>query len=269
MRVETRTVVVHPNPNATVILSDSIGCEPLFVKFRELKDTNHAVTYNWDINGNNFTSDTIYYIFSSSGLYSFNLIISDSNNCKDSISKINYIKVNPTPKAKSYTNPFYASILDPRITFIDSTILNHSTNYFFGDGATSTQTNVTHTYQSTGEFNYSLIASTQFGCADTINGIIYIDDIGNNYVPNIFTPNGDNVNDNFFLKGNNISSSNMKIFNRWGSIVFETDDAKTGWNGIIQNNKKTADDGVYFYLIEITLENNRTYKFNGNVTLIK
>lgn len=261
--------VVHQNPNIEVSISDSVGCEPFPVKFKELKDSTNPVSYNWNINGNVFSSDTVDYTFLNSGLYSYNLIITDSNNCKDSISKINHIKVYPTPKIKSFVNPYYASILDPRITFIDSTILNHSTVYFFGDGATSTQTASIHNYQSTGEFNYTLITTTQFGCADTINGLIYIDDIGNNYVPNIFTPNNDKVNDVFFIKGENITSSNMKIFNRWGGLVFENEDAKTGWNGVIQHNKNIADDGVYFYIIEIVLGNNRVYKFNGNVTLIK
>jgi hypothetical protein len=61
----------------------------------------------------------------------------------------------------------------------------------------------------------------------------------------------------------------MKIFNRWGTLVFETDNALIGWNGINQTNNTIAVDGVYFYIIEITLGNNRTYKFNGNVTLVK
>lgn len=260
---------INPNPIAKTILSDTIGCEPHTIKFKSIADSLHPIQNYWTINNNQFTDTTINYTFNNAGLYSYNLVVRDSNNCTDTLSKINQIHVNPKPKAKSFTNPYYASILDPRITFIDSTQLTHITSYNFGDGSTSTQTNTIHNYQSTGEFNYSLIASTQYGCADTAQGIIYIDDIGNNYVPNIFTPNGDNSNDNFFIKGKNITSSSMKIFNRWGTLVFDTDNALIGWNGINTTNNTTAVDGVYFYIIEITLGNNRTYKFNGNVTLIK
>ncbi|MCA6437609.1 MAG: PKD domain-containing protein [Bacteroidota bacterium] len=269
IRVETRTVAVNPSPKAIALISDTIGCEPLTIKFKSITDSLQPVQNYWNINNNSFIDTTINYTFSNAGLYSYNLVVRDSNNCTDTLSKINHIQVNPKPKVKSIVNPFYASILDPRITFIDSTQLTHLTNYNFGDGATSTQTNNIHNYQSTGEFNYTLISSTQYGCADTAKGIIYIDDIGNNYVPNIFTPNGDNSNDNFFIKGKNITSSTMKIFNRWGTLVFETDNALIGWNGINQTNNTIAVDGVYFYIIEITLGNNRTYKFNGNVTLVK
>jgi len=262
-------VLVNPNPQANVSITDTIGCQPLTIKLKQEPPPTQSLQALWSVNTNTFNTDSVIYTFNNVGLYSYNLVVTDSNNCTDTLNKINAIKVNPTPKVKSYTNPFYASILDPRITFIDSTQLTHYTNFNFGDGATVTQTNTIHSYQSTGEFNYSLIVSTQYGCADTATGIIYIDDISNNYVPNIFTPNGDNANDNFFIKGNNITSSQMQIFNRWGGQVFKTDNALIGWNGINQTNNSKADDGIYFYLIEVTLGNNRTYKFNGNVTLLK
>lgn len=261
-------VKVKPSPKAEAMLSDSTGCEPLQIKFAIPVDSNIVVQPLWIINTNTFVTDSVTYNFYNSGVYSYSLIVTNNYNCTDTLSKTNYIQINPTPKVKSFANPFYASILDPQITFLDSTILTHNTNYNFGDGATSSQTNTVHSYQSTGEFNYSLIVSTQYGCADTASGVIYIDDISNNYVPNIFTPNGDGVNDRFFIKGKNITSSSMQIINRWGTTVFNSSDALTGWNGVNQNNA-IADDGVYFYIIGITLGNNRTYKFNGNVTLLK
>lgn len=261
--------LVNPNPKANIILSDTTGCEPLTIKFKSIADSLHPIQNFWSINNTLFSDTTINYTFSNTGLYSYFIVVKDSNNCTDTISKTNYIQINPTPKVKSFVNPYYASILDPRITFIDSTILSHNTNYSFGDGATSSQTNTTHSYQSTGEFNYSLIVSTPLGCSDTARGIIYIDDISSNYVPNVFTPNGDAVNDRFFIEGKNITSSKMQIVNRWGATVFDSSDALTGWNGINQTNNTIAVDGVYFYIIEITLGNNRTYKFNGHVTLLK
>lgn len=262
-------VLVHPNPKAKIYLSDTVGCEPLKIKFKSIADSLHPIQNYWNINNTIFTDSIVDYTFNNYGLYSYSIVVKDTNNCTDTISKTNYIKVNQTPNVKSFVNPLYTSILDPRIDFVDSTVLNHFTNYSFGDGATSTQTNTTHSYQSSGEFNYSLIVSTQNGCSDTASGIIYIDDIPNDYIPNVFTPNGDGINDVFFIKGKNITNSKMQIVNRWGTTVCNSADALIGWNGINQNNNTIADDGVYFYIIEITLGNNRTYKFNGNVTLLK
>lgn len=261
--------IVKPNPKATALLSDSIVCMPSTIKFKSISDSLHPIQNYWNINNTTFTNTNVNYTFNNAGLYSYSLVVRDSNNCTDTINKKNFIKINPKPIVKSFANPFYTSILDPKITFIDSTVLNHSTSYNFGDGATSTNTLNSYSYQSAGEFQYSLIVTSTFGCADTANGTIFIDDIGSNYVPNIFSPNDDGVNDVFFIKGKNITSSSMQIFNRWGALVCNSSNALIGWNGINQNNNSIADDGTYFYIIELTLGNNRSYKFDGYLQLVR
>jgi len=268
-KIAIANVLIHRSPKAISQLSDSIGCEPLLIKFKSVQDSLHPITNLWNINNTTYNDTTINYTFLYSGLYSYNLVVKDSNNCTDTISKINYIQVNPTPKVKHFVNPLQTSILFSQITFIDSTLINHNTYFSFGDEATSTKTLNVHTYQSAGQYSYQHIVYNQFGCADTTNGIIIIDDIANNYIPNIFTPNGDNANDVFKIKGESITKSSMNIFNRWGTQMFETADALKGWDGINQNNNIMCDDGTYFYIIKITLNGLKEYTFNGNVSLFK
>lgn len=268
-RIETRTVIVLPNPKANPLLSDTAGCQPLTIKFKSVQDSLHPVNSFWAINNAFYNDTTINYTFLNTGLYSYNLIVKDTNNCTDTISKTNYIKVNPTPKVKPFVNPLQTSILFSQVTFIDSTLINHYTYFNFGDGSIATNTLNNHIYQLAGQYNYQHIVYNQFGCADTTTGIIIIDDIGNNYIPNIFTPNGDNANDVFFIKGESITKSSMNIFNRWGSQVFETTNALKGWNGTNQTNGFVCDDGTYFYIIKITLNELKEYTFKGNVTLLK
>lgn len=90
-------------------------------------------------------------------------------------------------------------------------------------------------------------------------------------IPNAFSPNGDGVNDYFFPKENitaGIARFTMKIFNRWGQQIFETINvAGRGWDGNF--NGVEQEQGVYIYLIEATLENGTTERYQGNVTLIK
>jgi gliding motility-associated-like protein len=59
----------------------------------------------------------------------------------------------------------------------------------------------------------------------------------------------------------------MKIFNRWGGLVFETSDALVGWNGIASSSGQPCSDGTYFYVIKITLEGKRKYTFKGPLQL--
>jgi len=91
-------------------------------------------------------------------------------------------------------------------------------------------------------------------------------------IPNIFSPNGDGVNDFFFprslLSGVSTRDFHMRIYNRWGQLVFETRDGDDrGWDGTVGGRPQTP--GVYVYLIEATLGSMGPQKYQGNVTLIR
>ena len=69
-------------------------------------------------------------------------------------------------------------------------------------------------------------------------------------IPNVFTPNGDNVNDLFTIKSTGVKEIDLQIFNRWGQLLYSFNGVKASWDGINTNGGK-APDGTYFYLIEL------------------
>lgn len=86
-------------------------------------------------------------------------------------------------------------------------------------------------------------------------------------IPNVFTPNADGFNDLFQLNGENINTINIKILNRWGQLVFESNDINHSWNGVTKEGK-TCNEGTYFYVI--TAKNEQTSKvFKGAITLLR
>lgn len=95
----------------------------------------------------------------------------------------------------------------------------------------------------------------------------------NYFVPNTFSPNGDGSNDVFFPRGNNINAvQSMRIFSRWGEMIFEkknfsANSAADGWNGTYKGKAAPAD--VYVYIVEFICENGSIIPFRGNVTLIR
>ena len=89
----------------------------------------------------------------------------------------------------------------------------------------------------------------------------------NAYVPNIFSPNGDGENDVFRVMGPDFHSFSMMIFNRWGELIYETNDNTTGWDGSWRN--KNAGTGVYTYVIEGRAVTGEDVNFGGNVTLVR
>ncbi|MEI6122536.1 MAG: gliding motility-associated C-terminal domain-containing protein [Bacteroidota bacterium] len=87
------------------------------------------------------------------------------------------------------------------------------------------------------------------------------------YVPNAFTPNGDNKNDELFVRSKMVSDMSFLIYNRWGEKVFETDNIKNGWDGTY--NGKPCDPGVFVYYLNVTCHNKTTYLKKGNITIIR
>ena len=88
-------------------------------------------------------------------------------------------------------------------------------------------------------------------------------------IPNVFTPNNDGRNDRFnILMTCPVSRYHLRIYNRWGQLIFSTNNPDESWNGTV--NGVVADKGVYVYVLEYKSENtNRGHFMKGNVTLIK
>jgi gliding motility-associated-like protein len=100
--------------------------------------------------------------------------------------------------------------------------------------------------------------------------VITVDEDVAVYIPNTFTPNDDNINDVFNVKGLGLKSEGymMQIFDRWGTLVYTTRDINKGWDGTIKGQK--ASDGVYIYSVKVIGDNGLGKKeFKGHVTLLK
>jgi gliding motility-associated-like protein len=93
------------------------------------------------------------------------------------------------------------------------------------------------------------------------------------FAPNTFSPNGDGVNDIFYIRGKGLDRvKSLRIFNRWGEVVFEQRDfpvnsPQNGWDGRYKGNKPAPE--VYIYQVEVFCENGEIIRFEGNIALIK
>lgn len=124
-----------------------------------------------------------------------------------------------------------------------------------------------------GTYEVCLIAQNAIGCLDT-----FCLDVNNSLVRilvpyNVFTPNNDGQNDLFVIDGESLEEYNIKIFNRWGEKVFETNDINVSWNGKVDNTKADCPESTYFYIINYKFlrgeENDGDGPIEGQVELIR
>ncbi|MBC8265823.1 MAG: gliding motility-associated C-terminal domain-containing protein [Flavobacteriales bacterium] len=120
---------------------------------------------------------------------------------------------------------------------------------------------------------YVVTATDSFGNESIISNQICVENCPEYELPNVFSPNADNVNDLFVpIKNKHIESVDMKIFNRWGKMVFETTDAEINWNGQKRGKKSDCSEGVYFYVCtinELKLNGIISSQIRGTVSLIR
>ncbi len=123
-------------------------------------------------------------------------------------------------------------------------------------------------YQSTVFYVY---ATDNHGCNLKDSIAVEVDYVNcgrpNISVPNVFTPNGDGVNDKVFVRGEWIESFSFEIFDRWGEKVFATDSLQEGWDGTF--NGRVCDVAVYFYKLEVHCQGGKTFVEGGDITLIR
>ncbi|MFY7651333.1 MAG: gliding motility-associated C-terminal domain-containing protein [Chitinophagaceae bacterium] len=121
---------------------------------------------------------------------------------------------------------------------------------------------------------YTLTAQNQYKCAatDTICIKVFCENT-QVYIPNVFTPDGDGVNDVLMVRGSGIKTvKSFRIFNRWGQIVFERGNItpnvpSMGWDGKVKGVPAAPD--VYVYTCEVVCEDDTVYTYKGNVAIVK
>lgn len=136
----------------------------------------------------------------------------------------------------------------------------------FGDGSASSELNPVYIYEQPGKYTVTLI--TELDCKlDTIIKQLEILNCNNKvYIPNVFSPNGDGINDVLYVYGPGITGLEMEIFDRWGEKVFQTKDISTGWDG--KFNSRKMNPGVFVYQANLKFGNGYTQSVKGEVVLI-
>jgi gliding motility-associated-like protein len=131
--------------------------------------------------------------------------------------------------------------------------------------------NPIHLYSGTNNgFTVTLIATTSMGCMDSTSMTIGYEETASFYIPNTFTPDGDKFNQTFkpiFSSGIDYQNYTMLIYNRWGELVYSTNNIDAKWDGKYKGELQEQD--AFAYLLNVTFTDNSTYSKQGSITLMK
>lgn len=247
---DTASAVIpaFPQPSATIVGADSICLGDI----ANLSVTPNFVAYLWSNNDINPTTT------STGGNVA--VIVQDINGCSDTSSAVIYFF--PTPTANFSTNPAGQGQPGVNISFTDLSTSNiNSWLWNFGDGGTSTLQNPIYSYANQGVFPVTLTVQSVDGCSDQVVFEYLIE--SNLIIPNVFTPNGDGINDFLVFENLEFFQNELKVFNRWGREVFSQTNYQNDWDGDDLN------AGTYFYVLEIKLATGGTDSKKGTITLFK
>jgi gliding motility-associated-like protein len=114
---------------------------------------------------------------------------------------------------------------------------------------------------------YTVYVTNEFGCADTAQIFIGMIPCIDAFVPTIFSPNGDGLNDEWVIFGSCIEDLNLRVFDRWGELIFTSTSQAQPWDGTYKN--QTVPLGNYTYQLELRLKDNSVISNSGIITVAK
>ena len=263
----SKPLIINPKPIASFI-ADTVcfGHPTNFID----QSTGIIVSYLWDTTAIPQIQNPSF-LFPRDGSYNvIHTVVSDSGCIDDTaITTI----VNSVPLADFTFSPTEIYIFDTDVCFTNNS--TNSTNYLWDFGFAGTKgssvlqdpCDITFPNDKPLVYPVKLYAINSFGCIDSIT--IDVEILGGYilYIPNAFTPNNDGVNDKFLPISEGIIDYKLQIFNRWGELIFETQDPNQAWDGKYKGEEIPID--IYTYKIFVRdFEGNPLIKF-GHISVLR
>lgn len=218
------------------------GCAPFTVQLPDL-GLGGGFTYQWSL-GNGATSTAVAPVVEyPAGTYIVGLVVNTALGCTVGGQATGQVIAHQPPTAAFAASTYNTDVANGSIVFTNQSSGSIATSQWqFGDGGTSTTTSPSHTYTDVGTFEVELWVIDANGCVDSVSRPVTITPIYDITFPTAFTPNpnggnggawdpNDLSNDVFYPFADHVEDFRMRIFNRWGELVFESDDIRRGWDG--------------------------------------
>jgi len=264
-------------PDITIDALIREGCEPLEVQFSSDTGSSSIISYQWFIDSEPSSNEmNPLELFSTDGNFDISLSVTDGNGCMNFLNEEDYIQVYPLPEAgfsfyfdgpETTGNPI--DLVDESFGNVVEWQWNFEGDYYL-EPAFGSNPEFNVPIESSGNYIVYQTVITDEGCRDSIKSNLTLESIESFYIPNAFTPDGDGINEFLEPVFLNYRDENFlfTIYNRWGLVVFQTEDINEFWNGRAFNEGDLSPNGVYSYLIQATSVSGKREQIVGHVSLL-
>ena len=230
-------------------------------------DAVNGLHYQWQFgDGSNSTTQNPLHVYTTAGVRTVTLVASNPTACNgaDTVTKTLYVA--PLPVADFSFTPITP---EPNMPTVFQNLSTGAVSYVwdFGDGSGSNEEHPRHQYLRTGTYRTCLTATSRLGCKDRICKDVPAAVVPLADVPTAFSPNGDGNNDVLYVRGGAIVTMELRIYNRWGELVFETHRQDIGWDGTYKGEPQEMD--AYAYILNATFIDGTSMQKQGNITLLR
>ena len=251
---KTQEIYLFSPPTINFVIEPGLQCVPFNAQFNDLSWSETPIFYDWDFGDGGFSTDqNPSHVYNFVGNYPVTLTIYTTEGCIDTLTLMesDIVNVNPNPEAGFAVTPDYTDICNSVVEFIDQSVGGDRFFYWYDDStifSNGTEANPTHQYLFDGTHYPMQIVINEWGCKDTAYSELYIEPF-TLYIPNAFTPDGDEFNNTFnAITDFYIYEWHLKVYNRWGQVLFETYDVDQVWDGTYKG--QLVQDGTYGYTIQ-------------------
>jgi gliding motility-associated-like protein len=271
-----KNVYINAIPVISFDAQNNSGCPILCVNFTNscTISSGSISQFQWDFgDGSAISTNPFPTHCYQTGIYSVTLKAISDSGCIAGTMLPEIVTVYPKPIAGFNVTPSSIDVLGPLIEVTDQSIGANTIAYKFDDGTIKNTRNFNHTFSSIYAKTVAImqIAVNTNGCRDSITKRVDIKPAFTIYFPNAFTPNSDGINDGFKALGIGIKEFNLQIYDRWGALIFESDDINKAWDGSINGNGdyENAKQDVYVWKATVKDVLLKTHDLIGHVSIVK
>jgi gliding motility-associated-like protein len=276
---ECLNIIVTPPINPQISFLDTLLCWPESFTLINETNQNTFTSQSWFVNNVLYsTQETVVFNPTQPGTYSVELQLTNSFGCVYDTLISNALTSLPSPQAGFSTSPTVVQVDNPLVSFTDQSSGEISSWNWTFNVPPSVETSFVQNPEflfpnnTGGDYEVQLAVSNANGCSDTIFGTITVFENSTLFIPNSFTPDGNELNNLFNIYGYGIETSNfqLEIYNRWGELIFVSNDPEIGWDGSYGRKSEMAPIGTYAYTLKYKLKNQEQPKvIFGHVNLIR